>query len=297
MSALDDHLEPDERVLYRTGRDWKAVLWLLCQSIVIAAWVPILYWAIDYGGPSAYEAYEDIILAVLILGLVIYFALRDTSRITAVTERRVIKKTGVLTAKIEELAHGDVERLSLSWSGWPRSVIVHGRDEREIEIHAPLESDTLCRRVAEFAKVPAPAKPGPRIVAAGAVQTALAIAVPLVTASFAFKLAWILFDYHTAKDDGLTQLIIGLVMFSWLIPTIFSLNIGLYLGNLISMIVLRPILSASEAERVFATRWRAHMEQAPDLYAGVGGDVVRFGLSLKQAFLSRLYGKPVRLDQ
>lgn len=296
MSVLDGHLQPDERVIYRTRHGWKAVPWLLFQSLFIATWVLILYWAIDYDGPSELDEYEDIILAVVILGPVTYYALRDYSRIALVTKQRLLKKTGVFNPEIEEMAHADVKRLSMSWAGWPRIVTVHGRNGKEIDVCAPLEPDALCRAIGECAQVSAPAKRGARIIAAGVVQTVLVYVGPIVTASIVFNLLWILLDYQLEIDDRLMQIILGLVWCALFIPAVFSLHVGLYFGNLLSMIFLRPILSAPEAKRFFAAKWRDRADEDPDSMARLIRDTVRFGLSLKQKLLSRLYGEPIRLD-
>ena len=125
----------------------------------------------------------------------------------------------------------------------------------------------------------------------------LSIVISLLTASLVFQLLWLLLDYATATDDRPTQISLSLVCAALLMPAMFSVHFGLYLGNVVSMIVLRPVLTASEAKRFFAAKWLVRMLENPDFDDRALGSVVRFGLALKQKLLSRLYGEPIRLQQ
>jgi len=128
---VDKSLAASERILVR-GR-WPMAYW-------IGAWVLLL------------------VLGIFIVGVVMFVGavIRMTTTEFAVTDKRVILKTGWLTRNTQELAVESIEGVNLEQSIWGRlfgygSVIVTGTGEARITF-PPMAEPIVFRRAIEDAR-------------------------------------------------------------------------------------------------------------------------------------------------
>jgi uncharacterized membrane protein YdbT with pleckstrin-like domain len=135
LGYIENNLVPGEQVIYKTGYHWIVIFWSIVLSLLFAA----------LGAAALFEAFADtaradykqvfeiggtvaLILAAIILmqGIV-----RRGSTEVAVSNKRVLIKTGVLARKSIEVLLGKVESIGVQESGLGRvlgygSVVIRG---------------------------------------------------------------------------------------------------------------------------------------------------------------------------
>ena len=135
MGYIENNLVPGEQVIYKTGYHWIVIFWSMVLALLFAA----------LGAAALYEAFADsaradykqafeiggsvaLIVAAIILmqGIV-----RRSSTEVAVSNKRVLIKTGVLARKSIEVLLGKVESIGVQESAMGRmlgfgTVVVRG---------------------------------------------------------------------------------------------------------------------------------------------------------------------------
>jgi uncharacterized membrane protein YdbT with pleckstrin-like domain len=126
MSYVDSNLVPGEMVIYQTRLHWIVMLGHLIVGILVLA-LPgavLLYYAsvqttLDTG-PR--HVMRDVGIALLIIGLIVVLigAARRNATEMAVTTRRVVIKTGLVSRKTIELLLNKVESIEVNETAWGR---------------------------------------------------------------------------------------------------------------------------------------------------------------------------------
>jgi len=142
MTYIDSHLLPGERVIYRTRLHWKLFVLPLLFTIVIL--VPATWMLATSSGTESHYAWVP--LAVALLVLVPAFIKRQSSDF-AVTNKRVMMKTGVFSNRSIELLLSKIEAIAVEQTlagrvfGYGNIVVTGsgGTKEAFASIQAPLK--------------------------------------------------------------------------------------------------------------------------------------------------------------
>lgn len=114
MSYLDETLTPGEVIHYRTGLHWSVLIWPVVIALVLVSSAVALFIVGAAAGPVA------VIGALICLALAALFllvgVLRRSSIEIAVTNHRVLIKTGIVARKTIELLLGKVESIGVEQS-------------------------------------------------------------------------------------------------------------------------------------------------------------------------------------
>ena len=127
MSYVEKNLIAGETLVYRTGVHWSVLFWpLVLVAILAAGGVWCLGWCTFAG---------KIEIGTLLLGVALVYALfaimKRKSTEIAVTNRRVIIKTGMAARRSLEIMLQKVESIGVEESGWGRilgygTMVIHG---------------------------------------------------------------------------------------------------------------------------------------------------------------------------
>jgi len=113
MSYVDKNLIPGESILYRTGLHWVVLVWPLLLAEVVG--VPAIYLVLTLmRSRSASSDPAGVVgLCVLVLGVTAVLAgiLRRSTTEMAVTNKRVVVKTGILSRRTYEILLPKVESI------------------------------------------------------------------------------------------------------------------------------------------------------------------------------------------
>lgn len=117
MSHLDDNLAAGEVIRYRTRLHWVAVLGPLALGLVFAAAaLGLLIVAVTRSGAANAPAFGYGALACAVIAAIAFVtgAMRRSSTEMAVTNRRVLMKTGLVSRKTTELMLGKIESIGVN---------------------------------------------------------------------------------------------------------------------------------------------------------------------------------------
>ena len=156
MGYIENNLVPGEQVIYKTGYHWIVIFWSIVLSLIFAALgAAALYEAFSNGERADYrQAFEiggsvSLIVAAIILmqGIV-----RRNATEVAVSNKRVLIKTGVLARKSIEVLLGKVESIGVQESAMGRmlgygSVVVRGTGGTFETFHNISHPDEFRRQV------------------------------------------------------------------------------------------------------------------------------------------------------
>ena len=133
MSYVESNLIPGEKVRYKTGLHWIVLFWpaVLCLVFGVTGLVLLVGVVGPKGGSSKAMAIVGLLCLVVggLIALMGHFVRAATE--IAVTNKRVIVKTGLLARKTVELLLSKVESIGVDESVWGRmlgygSVVVRG---------------------------------------------------------------------------------------------------------------------------------------------------------------------------
>lgn len=129
MSYLQDSLAPGEAIVARFKLHWS--MWLRLWVVIALGIVAIVAFLIVQQPWSNWAALVAAIIAILIAG---YEWLRLASIEQGVTNRRVVRKVGIVSRNTTELRLASIETVDLKQSGWGRmlgygNVEITGRGE------------------------------------------------------------------------------------------------------------------------------------------------------------------------
>lgn len=140
MSYVDGNLLPDEQVVFRTRLHWKILIGPLLFAVVTL--LPV-GWLLTQG------TWNNLVLIAPAIGLIVLVTalIRRQSSDFAVTNKRVMMKTGVFSARSVELLLSKVEAIAVNQSLGGRlfnygDIVVTGSggtEEPFTGIQAPLE--------------------------------------------------------------------------------------------------------------------------------------------------------------
>lgn len=140
MSYVDGNLLPDEQVVFRTRLHWKILIGPLLFAVVTL--LPVA-WLLTQG------PWNNLVLIAPAIGLIVLVTalIRRQSSDFAVTNKRVMMKTGVFSARSVELLLSKVEAIAVNQSLGGRlfnygDIVVTGSggtEEPFTGIQAPLE--------------------------------------------------------------------------------------------------------------------------------------------------------------
>jgi uncharacterized membrane protein YdbT with pleckstrin-like domain len=156
LGYIENNLVPGEQVIYKTGYHWIVILWSIVLSFVFAAaGVAALYQAFSTAENANYkQAFEIGGSAALILAAIILMQgiIRRSSTEVAVSNKRVLIKTGILARKSIEVLLSKVESIGVEESAMGRmlgygSVIVRGTGGTFETFHNISHPDEFRRQV------------------------------------------------------------------------------------------------------------------------------------------------------
>jgi uncharacterized membrane protein YdbT with pleckstrin-like domain len=132
MSYIEKNLIPGERLVYRTGVHWSVLFGsALVSAMIVAAGVALLV----YGGKIGVDAEVAQIAggALLVAALIIfgYSVAKKNSTEIALTDKRVIIKTGMASRRSLEIMLAKLESIGIEESVMGRmlgygTVVIHG---------------------------------------------------------------------------------------------------------------------------------------------------------------------------
>lgn len=135
MGYIENNLVPGEEVIYKTGYHWIVILWSLLVSIILdAAGIAALIYGLTAAVKSSSTTSAVIggIAALVLSSIILIQAIiRRRSTEVAVTNRRVLIKTGIMARKSIEVLLSKVESIGVEESAGGRmlgygSVVVRG---------------------------------------------------------------------------------------------------------------------------------------------------------------------------
>lgn len=156
MGYIENNLVPGEQVIYKTGYHWIVIVWSIVLSFLFAAaGVAALYQAFSSNENANYkQAFEIGGSAALVLAAIIMMQgiIRRSSTEVAVSNKRVLIKTGILARKSIEVLLGKVESIGVEESAMGRmlgfgSVVVRGTGGTFETFHNISHPDEFRRQV------------------------------------------------------------------------------------------------------------------------------------------------------
>ena len=150
MDYIEKNLVPGESVLYKTRLHWIVMIWPLIAGVVLGG-IGLVFCVGGYEASSKGGSYKGMIIVglLLLVTAVVLFGMgfvRQNSTEVAVSNKRVLIKTGFVSRKSIEVLLSKVESIGVDESGLGRmlgygSVIVRGtgRRRRDFQQDCPPE--------------------------------------------------------------------------------------------------------------------------------------------------------------
>ena len=127
MSYVKKNLIPGETVIYQTGIHWSVLFWpFLLAAALVAGGISCFVWQ----GFAGYIEIGTLLIGIALV-VVLYSWIKRSSTEIAVTNKRVIIKTGMAARHSLEIMLAKVESIGISETLWGRmlgygSVTIHG---------------------------------------------------------------------------------------------------------------------------------------------------------------------------
>lgn len=156
MGYIENNLVPGEKVIYKTGYHWIVIFWSLFLSIFLdaAAIAALIYGlsAADKSENSKFFVIGGIAVLVLSSIILIQAVIRRRSTEVAVSNKRVLIKTGIVARKSIEVLLAKVESIGVEESAAGRmlgygSVVVRGTGGTFETFHNISHPDEFRRQV------------------------------------------------------------------------------------------------------------------------------------------------------
>jgi uncharacterized membrane protein YdbT with pleckstrin-like domain len=125
MSYVERNLIPGEKLVYRTGVHWSILFWpAILAAAIASAGIAVLVYRSDMG-------IAGIVLLVLAVSIFGYSVYKKNATEIAVTDRRVIIKTGMMSRRSLEIMLAKVESIGIDEPVLGRilgygTVVIHG---------------------------------------------------------------------------------------------------------------------------------------------------------------------------
>jgi uncharacterized membrane protein YdbT with pleckstrin-like domain len=130
MSYVENNLISGENVVYRTGVHWSVLFGsAILVAIIAGAGIAVLVYRTDIAGNEIPVNDVTIAGAVLIVVAAIIFGysiVKKNATEIAVTDKRVIIKTGMTSRRSLEIMLAKVESIGIEESVAGRTVVIHG---------------------------------------------------------------------------------------------------------------------------------------------------------------------------
>lgn len=127
MSYVKKNLIPGESVIYQTGIHWSVLFWPFVFAVaLVAGGVACFVWQ----GFAGYIEIGTLLIGIALV-MVLYFWIKRNATEIAVTNKRVIIKTGMAARRSLEIMLAKVESIGIAETVWGRmlgygTVTIHG---------------------------------------------------------------------------------------------------------------------------------------------------------------------------
>lgn len=280
---LDHVLEPGERILWRGQPSRRASLLALLPRLVLLTYFILVPWLLPrltYGAASSAPLWLNGLyyfsFVLFLLAVFIVLGGFSVPREAALTERRLLKLSGLVWPRATEMPLERIVRLRLTGLG-PNGLAVEGDGRTRLRLEQIAEPRKLLNSLAEMTGLPLVLARLPRAAQAGALLAAAGfwgVALGLVAFSALLFLV---------GDDS--TVLRALNLFGWVGLFVVMVLLGRLLGSLAVLLYLRRFVTAGEINAAI----RGRIEGAgPALEA-------RFGRRTQRTLTwlaGLVYGKP-----
>lgn len=239
---IDEMLQPGETVVYRAGRGAPDFLKYSLAAAVFMVVLNIIFFVILR--PEPMESGFYYLSPILVVVLSLFFGLLSLAPGEVIlTDRRLLRRRGLLRARITELMLGEVKRVHGLKAGSPRPVQVESAGGELLLLDGYPHPRQLGQAVAEAAGLPLPTGTAP-IAERAAKVLILAGMYGVILGFFLVMMTLIVFvSFHRSDPMG----IVGLaLLFTMVVPGALGVIIGWILGSLLAILYLRPTVAAEE---------------------------------------------------
>ena len=281
---LEQSIAPGERVIFRARASWRRVLYFqFIFSVVATVFLGAFHWLVF---PDFAEVVESILF---VLFMTAFFSAELRANAAAITDRRVLWKTGIVRPKISEMALSDVEGVVFheTIAGFG-SAAIRVRAGGVVKIRNLSEVERFCDAVLAQAGLP------PRARMPGGVMASSLIAIAIVLGSMLGSVIAVYFGIDRALD----WLAPSAPIFSWIavllvIPAILILLlIGSFIGAALWLCIMRIFVPAAAAKRLICAGYDFHTQTGGKLTGSFNRGFTR----PLEVFASWLYGRRIRCD-
>ncbi len=277
MARLDQELDADEEILFRTRRGWRSYIWL--PYAILLTYIGALLANLASGG-----VLEDNLSPFKLLILVTVAPLIATLRIVSiealVTNRRVLWKEGWFRPWVGKIDHGEIAGCVIWWSSWPSRFILRRRSGGRSVLLFAFDFQGLEAAIAQATGLPRSARATLRLELAAIIMQTMTLWIAAAILGATFYVMIQIAALGPYPWPLLALLILGLSFLGFLIAFL-----SLLAGRLVAFLFLRPLLTAGEVRLYLdtLTTWCARRKKAKGL--------CHFYLSIVRRVLSRLYGE------
>ncbi len=301
VTGLEPKLAPDEKVLYRAhygpGQIARQTL-VICMVILVIN----LVWLVGVGmvfrpddGITVlfYSDYWIELGIMAILFAAVIHAVFMWRGAAAVTNHRLLYRSGFFRAKIREVPLEEIEGLDLSpglMLGLGEFLSVHPRGKGAIGIDQTVDLQGLWRVLAAKTNLPAPPPAIAKIRAAYVFLCAFGL-----FCSFASVVGWAVYLLQTLQSDTwlLTALsdspFFPIFVVLLVVSPLLSMALGMKVGVILALVVVRGLFTFAEARDMACMGYEAAGRHR---WCGAKRRLHRFC----QKFLGLLYGQTIRCD-
>ena len=306
VTGLEPKLAPDEKVLYRAHYGLGQIARQVFISIVLfAAWLMVWWGVFDMLFPPGdgivarfYDHYGIEIGISMILFVAAIYAVTMWRGAAAVTNHRLLYRSGFFRAKIREVPLDEIEGLDLSpglMFGFDEFLSVHRRGKGAIRVEQAPELPRLWRELAVRTDLPAPPAAVAKIRAAyrflGAFQFVCGCATMIGWGAYLLHSfqsdTWLLTTLFESFDSDSLLFPVYLVLLM-AIP-VLSVPLVMKVGVILALVVVRGLFTFAEARDMACMGYEA---AARHPLCGAQRRLHRFC----QKFLGLLYGQTIRCD-
>jgi hypothetical protein len=217
----DFRLEPNEVVLFRTQHSFESVLFFLSPLL----WLPVAAAMLAAFGPDGLKGY-GYASAVLAVFYLLWLGTSHLSASVAITDRRVVARSGITNQDTVEIFHREIDPKSLEGVGRTAGADVRDLFGNKLPLKHIGNGYEICRRLADICGIDSSHIPGERLVS-------VVRRTVLIQTGFwsVVVLAWVLILRLILDSSELSQLAIGAIF------TFAFLPAGLWIGSVIGCLV------------------------------------------------------------
>ncbi len=281
---LDHVLEPGERVVWRGQPSRRASLLAMLPRLTLLSYFILVLWLLPrlaYGAASPAPLWINGLyyfsFALFLLAVFIALGGLSVPREAALTERRLLKLSGLIWPRVTELALARIVRLRVTGLG-PSGLAVEGDGRARLQLEQIAEPRALLSSLAEMTGLPLVLARQPRAARAGILLAAAGLwGVALSLAVFSALL------FLVGDDSAVLR---ALNLFGWAGLFVGVVLLGRLLSSLAMLLYLRRFVTAGEMNAAIHGRIEG---AGPALEARFG----RRTQSILAWLAGLVYGQPV----